>query len=238
MPEPALTELEPGVVRVTMPLPWALDHVHCYAVDDAEGWTLIDCGLGTPGTGALGAGALDCSAIRPCAPRDHALPPRSHRREHAPGRAHGRRRDRAGPARPRADGRRVDRSRVASAFRALPASTHGMPAEVAERSATRRTSCRSRRSSPTRLVDEGDTLDLAGEPFDMLVLPGHADGHIVLLGAAQRPHVRRRRAARRDHAQRRPLGGQRPRSAGPLPADAAAHRRSSRRRWSTPATAA
>ena len=37
--------------RVTQPLPWALDHVHCYAVDDADGWTLIDCGLGTPGTG-------------------------------------------------------------------------------------------------------------------------------------------------------------------------------------------
>jgi len=47
MPEPALTELEPGVVQVTMPLPWALDHVHCYALASPEGWTLVDAGLGT-----------------------------------------------------------------------------------------------------------------------------------------------------------------------------------------------
>ena len=32
-------------------------------------------------------------------------------------------------------------------------------------------------------MDEGDTLDLAGEPFEVLVLPGHADGHIALLGS-------------------------------------------------------
>src|SRR5947208_16631594 len=47
MPEPILTELEPGVVQVTMPLPWALDHVHCYALASADGWTLVDAGLGT-----------------------------------------------------------------------------------------------------------------------------------------------------------------------------------------------
>jgi len=27
-----LTDLGGGVVRVTLPLPWALDHVHCYAL--------------------------------------------------------------------------------------------------------------------------------------------------------------------------------------------------------------
>ena len=64
MPEPTLNELEPGLVQITMPLPWALDHVHCYAVDDAEGWTLIDCGLGTPGTGRRGSFAVMHSACR------------------------------------------------------------------------------------------------------------------------------------------------------------------------------
>ena len=28
-----------------MPLPWALDHVHCYAVAGADGWTMVDAGL-------------------------------------------------------------------------------------------------------------------------------------------------------------------------------------------------
>src|SRR5581483_5161817 len=50
VPQPATTELEPGIVRVTMPLPWALDHVHCYALAAPEGWTLVDAGLGTPQT--------------------------------------------------------------------------------------------------------------------------------------------------------------------------------------------
>ncbi len=29
---PSLSQLDAGIVQITMPLPWALDHVHCYAV--------------------------------------------------------------------------------------------------------------------------------------------------------------------------------------------------------------
>src|SRR6478752_7279402 len=50
MPEPTLTELEPGLVQITMPLPWALDHVHCYALAGTDGWTLVDAGLGSEAT--------------------------------------------------------------------------------------------------------------------------------------------------------------------------------------------
>ena len=39
-----------------------------------------------------------------------------------------------------------------------------------------------RPAEPTRLVDEGDTVEIAGEAFRVLLMPGHADGHIVLLG--------------------------------------------------------
>jgi hypothetical protein len=37
MSEPTLAELEPGIVQVTMPLPWALDQVHCYALASPDG---------------------------------------------------------------------------------------------------------------------------------------------------------------------------------------------------------
>ena len=47
-----IADLGGGVHRVTQPLPWALDHVHCYAVEDPDGWTIFDSGLGTPGTTA------------------------------------------------------------------------------------------------------------------------------------------------------------------------------------------
>src|SRR5207253_7798793 len=37
-------------------------------------------------------------------------------------------------------------------------------------------------AEPTRRVVEGDTVELGGETFRVLVLRGHADGHIALLG--------------------------------------------------------
>jgi glyoxylase-like metal-dependent hydrolase (beta-lactamase superfamily II) len=43
-------ELADGIRRVTFPLPFALDHVHCYGVRASDGgWMLVDTGLGLPG---------------------------------------------------------------------------------------------------------------------------------------------------------------------------------------------
>jgi glyoxylase-like metal-dependent hydrolase (beta-lactamase superfamily II) len=41
-------ELEPGVLRVTLPLPSGPRHVHCYLLRGDDGWLLVDCGLGLP----------------------------------------------------------------------------------------------------------------------------------------------------------------------------------------------
>ncbi len=38
-------ELAEGVLWMRLPLPMALDHVNVYALDDGDGWTLIDTGL-------------------------------------------------------------------------------------------------------------------------------------------------------------------------------------------------
>jgi glyoxylase-like metal-dependent hydrolase (beta-lactamase superfamily II) len=46
----AVLEVAEGIRRVTFPLPFALDHVHCYCVRDSDGgWMLVDTGLGLPG---------------------------------------------------------------------------------------------------------------------------------------------------------------------------------------------
>ena len=42
------TEVGPGVLRVTLPLPSGPKHVHCYLLRGADGWTLVDTGLGLP----------------------------------------------------------------------------------------------------------------------------------------------------------------------------------------------
>ncbi len=177
-----MQDLGDGVHRVTQPLPWALDHVHCYAVDDAEGWTLIDCGLGTPGTGRRWQEAL-------------ALLGHPHVRRMVITHYHP---DHIGASTRLAEitgaeeivQGRVDRDLTVRTWLDREAGDrferwmlrHGMPREDAARSAEAEDELPIAPVEPTHLVDEGDTLDLAGEPFEVLLLPGHADGHIALLG--------------------------------------------------------
>ena len=39
-------EIEPGILRVMLPLPSGPRHVHCYLLAAEDGWTLVDTGLG------------------------------------------------------------------------------------------------------------------------------------------------------------------------------------------------
>jgi glyoxylase-like metal-dependent hydrolase (beta-lactamase superfamily II) len=39
-------EVEPGVLRLTLPLPTGTRHVHCYFLRGDDGWLLVDTGLG------------------------------------------------------------------------------------------------------------------------------------------------------------------------------------------------
>src|SRR5260370_14369018 len=38
-------EVEPGILRLTLPLPSGPTHVHCYFLRGDDGWTLVDTGL-------------------------------------------------------------------------------------------------------------------------------------------------------------------------------------------------
>ncbi len=51
-------EVAEGVLWMRMPLPMALDHVNVYALDDGDGWTLIDTGFSSPRSRALWEGLL------------------------------------------------------------------------------------------------------------------------------------------------------------------------------------
>ena len=35
------TEVEPGILRLTLPLPTGPKHVHCYLLRSDDGWTVI-----------------------------------------------------------------------------------------------------------------------------------------------------------------------------------------------------
>ena len=49
----------PGVLWMRLPLPMALDHVNVYALDDGNGWTVIDTGFASKHTRAIWQGLLD-----------------------------------------------------------------------------------------------------------------------------------------------------------------------------------
>ncbi len=44
----AAIEVAPGIHWLRLPLPMALDHVNVYALEDEDGWTLVDTGMDTP----------------------------------------------------------------------------------------------------------------------------------------------------------------------------------------------
>ncbi|MEN8919129.1 MAG: MBL fold metallo-hydrolase [Octadecabacter sp.] len=56
-PEPPehgeVTDIADGVLWMRLPLPMALDHVNVYALDDGDGWTIIDTGFDTSKTRAI-----------------------------------------------------------------------------------------------------------------------------------------------------------------------------------------
>jgi glyoxylase-like metal-dependent hydrolase (beta-lactamase superfamily II) len=54
VPAPATTiEVAPGVHWLSMPLPFALDHINLWLVSDGDGWTIVDTGIGDERTRAL-----------------------------------------------------------------------------------------------------------------------------------------------------------------------------------------
>lgn len=53
-PEPGvLLEVSPGVHWLRMPLPFVLDHINLWLLEDADGWTLVDTGIGSESVKAI-----------------------------------------------------------------------------------------------------------------------------------------------------------------------------------------
>jgi len=48
-----IIEVAPGILWARLPLPFRLDHVNIYLIDDGEGWAVLDTGLGTDASRAI-----------------------------------------------------------------------------------------------------------------------------------------------------------------------------------------
>ncbi len=49
----AVIEIAPGILWARLPLPFRLDHINVYLIDDGDGWAILDTGLGNEPTRAL-----------------------------------------------------------------------------------------------------------------------------------------------------------------------------------------
>ncbi len=47
------TEVAPGVLWIRMPLPYALNHINLWAIEDGAGWAIVDTGVRTEETAAV-----------------------------------------------------------------------------------------------------------------------------------------------------------------------------------------
>jgi glyoxylase-like metal-dependent hydrolase (beta-lactamase superfamily II) len=168
--------LEEGICRITLPLPFGLDHVHCYLLRSSGGWTLVDTGLGTHDPAARWRPVLD----QLDGPLERIVVTHMHP-DHVGGA-----RDVAGLTGAQVVQGREDYAQCIGAWgpgrSAERLASHwvanGMPAADVEnviRDSDRLAAAIHWSESP-ELVDEGEAVD----GWRVEVLRGHADGHIVL----------------------------------------------------------
>lgn len=178
-----VVDLGHGVVRVTQPLPWALDHVHCYAIEGPDGWTLIDTGVGTAGNESRWREALAGLG----SPQVGQIVVTHYHPDHLGG-AEALRALTGAPevVQGELDTRMAHFAWVESGAEDVYAflRRNGMPEELAGQSASAEARMPVTPVTPTRQVREGDRVAAGGTDWEVLHLPGHADGHIVLWDAA------------------------------------------------------
>jgi len=65
VPAPGTTiEVAPGIHWLSMPLPFALDHINLWLAEDHDGWTIIDTGIGNAETRALWEKILGSKTVK------------------------------------------------------------------------------------------------------------------------------------------------------------------------------
>jgi glyoxylase-like metal-dependent hydrolase (beta-lactamase superfamily II) len=178
VPTAQVTPLGRGLHRVTLPLPFRLSHVHCYALEDAAGWTLVDAGLGTPDAADAWREAL-AELGSPAVARiviTHFHP------------------DHVGAAATLAEltGAEVwqsadDERQARRVWGDQPTGmgdylrAHGVPEQEAAEADRRGIGSLVRLPASVRHVSEGDAFDAGGATWRFIHLPGHADWQHGLL---------------------------------------------------------
>jgi len=168
-------ELPGGIRRLTFPLPLGIRHVHCYLLPGADGWTLVDTGLGLPAAEERWEPVLrEVDVARIVITHFHP--------DHAGGGEDARRLSGAQVLQGVTDYEQCERvwgSDDWSRRLADYLQQHGLPEEVAAELRDEATAFGPfiRFARDPDPIEEGDEVD----GWQVLELPGHADGHLCLL---------------------------------------------------------
>ncbi len=184
-------EVVPGIHRVRLPLPFALNHVNCYLLDDSDGWTILDTGLNRPEIYAGWQAAFDQLGI---ALHDIRRIVVTHMHPDHIGMAGRLQRECGAPVfmSPReweiaeaAWVQNLERGEFLTAYLRRV----GAPPDVGAIVEGQQQKLRQMTQPPpvdVQLLRAGETITLAGRSFEILHAPGHADGQIIFYAAAER----------------------------------------------------
>lgn len=183
--------IAPGIHRVRLPLPFALNHVNCYLLDDGDGWTILDTGLNRP---EIYAGWQAAFAQLSIALSDIHRIIVTHMHPDHIGMAGRLQRECGAPIfmSPRewdiaqaAWVQNLERGEYLAAYLRRV----GAPPDVGAIVEGQQQKLRQMTQPPpidVQLLHAEETIFLAGHQFEIIHAPGHADGQIIFYAAAER----------------------------------------------------
>jgi glyoxylase-like metal-dependent hydrolase (beta-lactamase superfamily II) len=194
-PEPpapgSVIEIAPGILWARIPLPFRLDHINVYLIDDGDGWAILDTGIGNDATRAV----WDALAAGPLAGRRFTRLIVTHHHPDHIGLA-GWLAERFGLPLLTTQTSYLSCANISLSPGALDAKPyrefylrHGLDAEATQRVATQGHGYLRMVSGlpPTFLrIVAGDSLEIGGRCFDVLTGDGHAPEQAMLYCASDK----------------------------------------------------
>lgn len=181
-----IVQVAGDIWQVRIPLPYALNHVHCYLLRGPEGWSVVDCGLHWDAALATWEAAFQTLRLHPQHIRqivlthmhpDHfGLAGWLQQRSGAPVKMTACDRDAARRTWTHRQGRD---QLIASFLRACGAPPATLEAIVLAGEATAAMTD----PSPVHIdtLTPGESLHMGGRDWEIIATPGHSDGHAILL---------------------------------------------------------
>ena len=189
-PLPEAREVAPGVWKITLPIPFPLRTVNVYALVGAEGWVLVDAGMGTPDareafSAGLARAGLNIENLK-------AIVLTHHHPDHIG--LSGELQEQSGA---RVYMHPIDERSVRILWEGTMPQRFESVSTFFKRNGLENTELWYTRTDPQAvrtilrvppheaftLVDDGASVDLLGETYQVIWVPGHADGQIVLFRA-------------------------------------------------------